>query len=344
MLTNNIKIKDVAKAANVSAATVSLAINNKPGVSEATRQKILQITQALINATPNQFSPNGGGVKAIRFLKIIKHGHVLNRDHNVFIASYLDGLESEARNKGYHLEVTTLDTTDSTAIQAALCHPNFQGLIVLGTELTEQDMCIFEPFGIPMVFIDTEYEHLPFNFVDMNNLEAAYQIIKYFSDNGHTQIGLVKTTVETGNFRLREQGFYNALQYYKIPLNRSYIFEVDSTFDGAYRNMLQLLHKKSTVLPTALFAANDIIAYGCIKAFKEFGLQVPEDISITGFDDLPLCALMEPPLTTMKISKKHIGRTAMKLLLEKIESNTMVSSKIIIGSELVVRNSVKCLN
>jgi DNA-binding LacI/PurR family transcriptional regulator len=341
MLTKNIKIKDVAKVANVSAATVSLVLNNKPGVSEETRQKILQITQSLINSTQSHFSTNDGSAKAIRFLKIIKHGHVLNRDHNVFIASYLDGLEAEARAKGYNLEVTTIDTVDTAAIGAAISHPNIQGLVVLGTELTEMDMSAFEPFNLPMVFIDTEYEHLPFNFVDMNNLEAAYQIIKHFIDNGHSQIGLIKTNVETGNFRLREQGFYNALQYYKMPLNRSFIFEVDSTFDGAYQNMLQIL-KKSASLPTALFASNDIIAYGCIKAFKEFGLQVPGDISIIGFDDLPLSALMDPPLTTMRISKKQIGRMAMKLLLEKIESSSSISSKIIIGSELVVRNSVKC--
>jgi DNA-binding LacI/PurR family transcriptional regulator len=343
MLTNNIKIKDVAKVAHVSTATVSLVLNNKPGVSETTRQKILQITQSLINSTPNQLIPNGDVAKTIRFLKVIKHGHVLNHDHNVFIASYLDGLEAEARSKGYNLEVTTLETSKSAAINAALYPANFQGLIVLGTELTEQDMGVFEPLNTPMVFIDTEYEHLPFNFVDMNNLEAANQIVKYLIENGHSQIGLIKTPVETGNFRLREQGFYNALQYYQIPLNRSYIFEVDSTFDGAYQNMLQLLKKKPS-LPTAFMASNDIIAYGCIKALKEFGFQVPEDISIIGLDDLPLSALMEPPLTTMKISKKHIGRTAMKLLLEKVENNAAVSTKIIIGSELVVRNSVKCLS
>jgi DNA-binding LacI/PurR family transcriptional regulator len=343
MLTNSIKIKDVAKAAKVSAATVSLVLNNKPGVSEATRHKVLEITQSLINSTQSQFPLNDGSPKMIRFLKIIKNGHVLNRDHNVFIASYLDGLEAEARTKGYNLEVTTLETTDASAINGALSHPNFQGLIVLGTELTEQDLIVLEPLNIPMVFIDTEYEHLPFNFVDMNNIEAAYQIIKHFIDHGHSQIGLIKTTVETGNFRLREHGFLDALQYYKIPLNHNYIFQVDSTFVGAYRNMTQIL-KKGSPLPTALFSSNDIIAYGCIKALKESGIRVPEDISIIGFDDLPLSALMDPPLTTMKISKKQIGRMAMKLLLEKIESNSSVSSKIIIGSELVVRNSVKCLN
>jgi LacI family transcriptional regulator len=343
MLTNSIKIKDVAKAAKVSAATVSLVLNNKPGVSEATRHKVLEITQSLINSTQSQFPLNDGSPKMIRFLKIIKNGHVLNRDHNVFIASYLDGLEAEARTKGYNLEVTTLETTDASAINGALSHPNFQGLIVLGTELTEQDLIVLEPLNIPMVFIDTEYEHLPFNFVDMNNIEAAYQIIKHFIDHGHSQIGLIKTTVETGNFRLREHGFLDALQYYKIPLNHNYIFQVDSTFEGAYRNMTQIL-KKGSPLPTALFSSNDIIAYGCIKALKESGIRVPEDISIIGFDDLPLSALMDPPLTTMKISKKQIGRMAMKLLLEKIESNSSVSSKTIIGSELVVRNSVKCLN
>jgi Transcriptional regulators len=334
----SVKTKDIAKAANVSVATVSLALNNKPGISEATRQKILKVSQSLnSNANSNNFLINKG---SIRFLKIVKHGHVLNRDHNVFISSYIDGLEEEARINGYNLEVNNFVSVDIQEIVKSYKNTSVSSLIVLGTELAEEDIAIFEQLNIPVVFIDTIYNHLGFDFVDMDNIEASFQIIKHFINCGHQEIGFVNSNLN--NFTIREHGFKSALKYYGLPIHDKYVFTIDSTFDGAYLDMLQLL-QKGVKLPTALFCCNDIVAYGCIKAFKEKNLHVPNDVSVIGFDDIPMSALMDPPLTTMKVSKRQIGKTAMKLMIEKLENQSRVPSKIVIGGELVIRESVKNL-
>jgi LacI family transcriptional regulator len=335
----SMKIKEIAKLANVSVATVSLVLNNKPGISESTRQKILKISKSLSDSSPHPgFAQISNG--SIKFLKIVKHGHVLNRDHNVFIASYIDGLEEEARTHGYNLEVTNFVSEATAEIVKSFGNVSIGGLIVLGTELNEDDIILFKQLEIPVVFIDTIFEHLSFDFVDMDNVEAAYQIVKQFLEFGHREIGFVKS--DLNNFTLRERGFRSALSYFNLPLQEKYIFRVDSTFNGAYSDMLQLLNR-GIKLPTALFCCNDIVAYGCIKALREKGIQVPNDISIIGFDDIPMSAFMDPPLTTMKVSKRLIGKTAMKLMIEKLANHTGILSKITIGGELVIRDSVKKL-
>jgi DNA-binding LacI/PurR family transcriptional regulator len=122
------------------------------------------------------------------------------------------------------------------------------------------------------------------------------------------------------------------------------VFSVDSTIDGAYSDMLQIL-KKGVRPPQALFATNDVIAYGCIKALKERGYSVPENISIIGFDDLPMSAVMDPPLTTLKVSKTRIAKIAMKHALIRIEKkNKMPAEKVLVGGDFISRKSVKKIN
>jgi DNA-binding LacI/PurR family transcriptional regulator len=145
------------------------------------------------------------------------------------------------------------------------------------------------------------------------------------------------------NFRQREIGIKQAVKCFGLTYNEKFVYSVDSTYDGAYNDMGALL-KKGAKLPTALFSSNDIIAYGCIKAIKEAGYRVPEDVSIIGFDDLPLSAVMDPPLTTMEVSKKRIGELAMRLMDNKLEMDQgMPPVKITICGRLICRKSVKNL-
>ena len=110
------KYKEIAKIANVSVATVSLALNNKPGISDATRQKILEIAESLSKSSQHQYPLSRFKKGAIRFVRIVKHGHTLNRDHDVFISAYIEGMEKEARKNGYNVEVSTFKTNDVATI------------------------------------------------------------------------------------------------------------------------------------------------------------------------------------------------------------------------------------
>ncbi len=336
-----VRIKDIAEKANVSMATVSLVINGKPGIGEKTREKVLRIAKELNYRIPDSLYREKMGNGTIRFLKIAKHAHTVNRDHEVFIADYTDGLSREATINGYGLEINTFKTSNIAELVDTVKHLGQKAIIALGTELDFKDIEHFERLKIPVVFIDTYFDFFNYDFIDMNNIDAVLKIIQHFVENGHQEIGFLRSPVKVRNFRLREIGYKNALRHFQIPYNEKYVFSVDSTIDGAYSDMLQIL-KKGVKPPRALFSTNDIIAYGCIKALKERGFSVPEDISIIGFDDLPLSAVMEPPLSTLKVSKTRIGKIAMKHAIIRIEEmSKMPAEKVLVGGMLICRKSVK---
>lgn len=334
------KYKEIAKIANVSVATVSLVLNNKPGISDATRYKILEIAKSLSENSRDRYPLNQLKQGAIRFVRIVKHGHTLNRDHDVFISAYIEGMESEARKNGYRLEVSTFKTVDVTTIFELFHDLSIDGYIVLGTELNADDIAVLANADAPIVFMDTYFDFEKADFVNMSNIEEAFRVVKFLHAKQHRRIGMVRSCVEVKNFELRDTGFKNALEHFDIPYDEKSIFTVDSTFEGAYQDMHEQLKKRGR-LPTAFFVVNDITAYGCIKALKERGYKVPDDVSIIGFDDLPMSALMDPPLTTMKVSNERIGRYAMRLIIERIaQDGSLPSTKVTIGGELIERKSV----
>jgi DNA-binding LacI/PurR family transcriptional regulator len=337
------RIRHIADLANVSPATVSLALNNKPGVSPVTRERILSIAETLKSSNGAQ-SFNQLIKGSVRFLKIVKHSHIVNRDHDVFIAAYIEGMDKEARKHGYNLEITHITFDQIGEFVSHLNCSSSKGLIVLGTELNAPDILGFESVNVPIVVIDTTFDFIKLDFVDMNNTEALFQIVRYFIENNHRDLGLIwGEEVEARNFELRRLAFEQALKYFGLPFNPRNVITVDSTFNEAYQGVQQYL-KKGQKLPTAIVSANDLIASACLKAFKEAGIRVPEDVSIIGFDNLPVCEMLDPPLTTMKVSNQQIGETAMELLIGRINHRFATPTlKISVGGQLVVRKSVRCL-
>jgi LacI family transcriptional regulator, galactose operon repressor len=337
------KIREIAEMAQVSPATVSLALNNKPGVSPATRARILTIAEELnVKNGDSSFTTVIKG--SVRFLKIVKHSHIVNRDHDVFIAAYVEGMDKEARRHGYNLEITHITIDQIDDFIGHLNSSSSKGLIILGTELNAQDIKTFESVNVPIIVIDTTYDFIPLDFVDMNNVEALFQIVKFLKENNHREIGMIwGEGVEARNFELRRLAFEQAMRYYDLPFSTRNIITVDSTFNEAYQGVLQHL-KKGLQLPTALVSANDLIASACMKAFKESGIQIPQDVSIIGFDNLPMCEMLDPPLTTMRVSKHRIGELAMELLVTRINRRKgSPTLKLSVGGELVIRGSVRCL-
>ena len=336
------RIKDIAKRAEVSEATVSLVLNQKPGVSDPTRERVLKIARDMdYGASQRQLFSSRSGT--ISFLKISMHGHTVNRDHTVFIADYIDGLTRGANLYGFSLEINAFRGSSAEEIVDSVRQNGLKGVVVLGTELTESDIELFGKLDIPVVFLDTFYDFLPYDFVDMNNIDSVYTIIRHLLQEGHRDIGFVRSSVDTHNFYLRDAGFWKAVDALSVPIKEKNVFNVDSTFQGAYEDMLKQLPMRQNP-PTALFCTNDIISYGIIKALKEKGYRVPEDVSVVGFDDLPFSAVMEPPLTTIKVSKKKMGETAIQLLANRIDTEGVDPPvKIQVGGSLVVRGSVQRL-
>jgi LacI family transcriptional regulator, galactose operon repressor len=336
------RIKDIAKRANVSEATVSLVLNQKPGVKNSTRERVLQIAREMNYGATQRIALNTSA-GTVRFLQIAMHGHTVNRDHNVFIADYIDGLTQSAREQGHKLEVSAFRDDSAADIAASILDSGLKGAVVLGTELSVDDITTLGNLKIPVVFLDTFYDFLPFDFVDMNNKDSVYTIIQHLVENGHKDIGFVRSAVDTHNFQLRDTGFWEAVQALNLDIKDRDVFTVDSTLDGAYKDMHEQLKSRSR-LPTALFCTNDIIAYGVIRAIREHDLRIPADISIVAFDDLPASAVMVPPLTTIRVQKKAMGELAVQLLSRRIGNGVDATPvKIKVGGQLIDRSSVKRL-
>jgi len=334
-------VKDIAQRAQVSAATVSLVLNGKAGISDNTRQRVLQAAASLGYAQrPSRGARPVAQQGTLRFLKIAKHGHTVNRDHNTFISDYIDGMSHEAMACGYKLEVVSWADTPVEDIVASLGGAAISGVIVLGTELTEADLQRFQALPLPLVVIDTFCDVLECNFVNMNNKDAVYKILSHFVDRGFRHIGFIASNVQTINFRLRREAFADAMRALGLAYSPRDVVTIDSTYDGAYQDMLGKL-RAGLVLPECYFCTNDIITYGCIKALREFNVRIPQDLSIIGFDNLPMSAAMDPPLTTIDVSKRKIGDLAIRLLHDQIRSaERQPAVKILVGANLVVRDSV----
>lgn len=334
----NLTIRDIAEAAGVSAATVSLVLNGKGDISGVTRAKVLEAVASL-NYVPRTSKSTAEPGETLRFLKIAKHGHTVNRDHSVFISDYIDGMSAEATRRNYTLEVVSFEGQPISSVAESLAGSPISGVVALGTELTEADIRLIQGLGYPTVFIDTFFDVIDANFVDMNNEDAVFKVLSRFHQQGFRRIGFVASHVETTNFRLRRDAFFKNMARLGLVVDEIDVLSVESTYDGAYSDTRQLL-RDGLELAECYFCTNDIIAYGFIRALREHGLHIPDDVSIIGFDNLPQSATMDPGLTTIEVSKRKIGYLAVTILDDLIHSaEPQPAVKILVGADLVLRGS-----
>ena len=336
-------VRDVAERAQVSAATVSLVLNGKGGISEETRARVLMAAAELHyeSRTP----------RTAQAVEVAAHGHAAlpedrqarphrePRPQHLHLRLHRRHVASGAAC-GYKLEVVSHEGRALEDIVASLSGAALSGVVVLGTELTEDDVKAFDAAEVPFVVIDTFHDRLESNFVNMNNKDAVYRSLGHAVERGFRSIGFIASDVRTINFQLRREAFLEGVRHFGLKLDPRHVVTVDSTYDGAYQDMLAQL-RAGLVVPDCYVCTNDIIAYGCIKALRERDIRIPKDLSIIGFDNLPMSATMDPPLTTIDVSKRKIGSLAITLLAEQIRSQVAEPAvKILVGADLVVRDSV----
>ncbi|BDA83169.1 LacI family transcriptional regulator [Aureimonas sp. SA4125] len=334
-----ITLRQVAEQAGVSASTASLVINGKGEISEATRQRVLGAVKDLRYA-PREPRSRPDIANTLCFLKIAKHGHTVNRDHSHFISDYIDGMSFEATRRDYSLQVVSHDGEDTRGLIDTLTGSDLRGVVALGTELVDEDVETLLRCGLPMVFIDTYKPFVDANFVDMDNEQAIFQSLDYLKSLGFRRIGLVSSYAAVTNFRLRHEAFLRAMSSLDLAVEEQAILSVDSTLEGAYRDAQAQLADDRTIAE-AYFCANDIIAYGFIKALRKRGCDVPRDVSVIGFDNLPMSDMFEPALTSVNVPKQKIGAMAIRLLDDLIISKEpQPGVKVLVSGNLVVRKSV----
>ncbi len=327
-------VKELAKIAGVSPAAISIVLNNKKGVSDATRKHILQIMEEYHYKIPSRTKKETS--KNILFLKYKEHGMIVEENEG-FIAAILDSIETECRSRGFHLTITVSDNCFAETVDS-LDYSAYDGLIVLGTELKKNHYDCLEKIKKPFVVVDNEVRNYTCNSVSINNSETVYRAVAYLKSLGHREIGYLCSAVSIANFEERAQAFLESCACLNMDFRPEHRFRLTPTLVGAYQSMTQIL-SQGAELPTCLFADNDTIAIGAIKALAEYGFEVPSDLSVVGFDDIPFSGILTPPLTTMRVPKALIGTIAVKQVCLMMADSEYQNVKTRVGGQLVLRAS-----
>lgn len=328
-------IKQISEISGFSPATVSNVMNNKKGVNKETAERILKIAREVGYI-------NESHISSIKLVIYKKNGLVVS--DTPFFSLLIEGIERESRANDLETVICNIDEQDEDfeQMRSQILSDHTSGILLLATELAAEDVKLFKNAAAPLVMLDGWFEEMTFDTVLINNTDSVYNAVKYLVQKGHREIGYLASNVRIRNFYYREMGYKRALQNSGIPLNPAYTAELTPTMDGAYKSMLEYLEKKPE-LPTAFFADNDIIAFGAMKALKQKGYKIPNDVSIIGFDDMPFCEISSPSLTTIRVFKQEMGQTAVKRLIDKMKSDSGISTKIQICTEFIERDSVKDL-
>lgn len=332
------KIEDIAKIAGVSKSTVSLALNNRPGVNEQTKEKIIKI------ATENNYIPlrktrNDNILKLI--LLVVIDGVIITEDYFKlpFFNELLGNLSSQAAllQYNYSTEVVNKSTFKNTIDKYS--QSDLDGVIILGTNLQKRELMYADKKFNNLVVLDSIFLDLDINFVGINNFLGSYTAANYLISAGHTDIGYIMGEERIKNFDQRYDGFLKGINDFNSNINIP-IFNLPSMQSNSIdsNSKKQLINYLKNI--TAIFCENDHMAINIMQALKEENINVPNDISIIGFDDINVAAAIRPQLTTLSVSNFDLASSALNMLFENKKNHNPISRQILINPKIVIRDSV----
>lgn len=332
----SITIRDVARQAGVSVATVSRYINDTAPVSEPVAERIAEVLNRL------KYVPHAAA-RQLATQKMMTIGLLLNNLYNEFFGILLYGIESVVQQNGYNLLVATSRLDKSTGSIASLGPHNVDGLLVFADSLGDDDLKALHAQNLPTVLIHkTSPKDLNIPSVTVDNKAATLQLVDHLiTKHGRRRILFMRGPVGQEDSYWREQGYREALEKHEIKFESELILPGDFQRDIAYRSMRAFLNASRKVKFDAVFAGDDSAAIGVLDALKQSGLRVPRDVAVAGFNDSLHAAFLNPPLTTIRVPTREIGRIAAENLFYLINHQT---AKTItrLPTELIVRQSCGC--
>jgi LacI family transcriptional regulator len=334
--------KEIAHKLAISPTALSLVLNNKPGVSDATRERVISELHAM--GFSHVIKKNAKQSTNLCFVIYKKHGEIL--DQHPFFLLLSESIENSALRYGYSIFLMTIDNRKPIQPQIArLNKMDARGAVIFATEMSEEDTAFFSHLNMPCIALDNDFTYSDINTVAINNQMGTFQAITHLVENGHNQIGYLKCATRISSFQEREKGFEDALAHFGLQMDSEYVFNTRYTEEGSYQDFKKYLGN-GRKLPTAFVTDVDTIALGVMKAMHEHGILVPKDVSIVGFDDRPACEISTPPLTSVNVPKNSFGAEAIKALMRLIDRQEEAdpksrSIKSRIGTQLIKRSSVK---
>jgi LacI family transcriptional regulator len=330
-------LEDIARQVGVSRSTVSRVVNGHPNVREDVRKRILEVIEH------TGYHPNAAA-RTLASQRSQMIGLVLPRTVNSFFTDpyfpqFTQGIAQACNQADYTLGLFLAGTReDEEKLFPRVSRRGFlDGVLVqsghgqIGERLIERLI----RSNIPMVIVGRPSEPDGVSFIDVDNAEAAYSAVSHLARLGHQRIATITGPTSSTVGIDRRQGYTRALQERGRAVEEDLVTEGDFTEAGGYFAMQRLLPAK----PDAVFAASDIMAIGAMRAIREARLRIPDDIAVVGFDDIPLAALSDPQLTTVRQHVFQFGISAVELLTDLIENGLSPRRRVIMATELVIRDS-----
>jgi LacI family transcriptional regulator len=346
-MSKRVRLSDIARRSRVSPTTVSLVLNDKPGIPEETRERVLQAARVLgyeraPSASSNRKRSANGSRRTVPLRTIglvIKSIPYQIAATNPFYSYVVAGIEERCRHKQINLLYATLPVNENNQpveLPRLLGESEVDGLLFVGTFVDETLQNVLEVQSAPVVLVDG-YSDFSYDSVVTDNVNGAYLAVRHLIERGHRHIGIVGSRPQSyPSIRERRDGYIRALQ--ESGIEPAYF--ADCLLDGNAARLAALDLLRAHPEVTAIFGCNDAMAIEAMHSAQELGYRVPEDISVVGFDGIDVAQHVAPPLTTMHIDKVGMGRMAVELLMNRAQNPDAERAIAMVQPRLIERESV----
>ena len=325
-------IRDVAEKAGVSVTTVSHVINKTRFVSEGLLKRVNDAVVEL------NYQPSGLA-RSLRTKTSGCIGVIIPDNTNTFFAEVVRGIEDHCYKQGYSVFLCNSDDDPDKEYNyiKLLREKGVDGMVLVSTGNDSESLEILDHGEIPKVIIDREIESMNSDSVLVDNLAGGYKATRHLLELGHSRIGCIKGSSQLTPSAQRLDGYVKALKEAGIAIDNNLIETGNFKSQSGGDCLMQLM--KQSKPPTAVFVCNDLMAFGAFAAARQLGINVPEELSIVGFDDIAMASMIIPSLSTIAQPKRELGEIGATLLLKRIKDRDTEQSTIVLEPLLVVRES-----
>jgi len=330
----HVTLRDIAKETGFSVNTASRVLNNKPDVSAETKRTILEAAKKM-GYRPNKLA------RGLRSNKTQTVGVIVADIANPYFSALVKSLQENMRRYDYSiiLEDTNEDyKQEEEAIQVMLSE-RVDGLIISPVQTGRETIIDLERSYLPFVLLGRHFDDLDTDYVTLDDVQGGMLATEHLIDQGHEHIALIDGPLQISSAQGRLKGYRNALKKHGLSICEPFLRTGAVTMLDGYRVATELLRVDPK--PTAIFAFSDFVALGVMRAVREAGLRIPDDVAIVGYDDVGIAACLTVPLTTVSMPREEMGKRAVEILHEKISRKTDLHYHVKLPTRLVVRESTK---
>lgn len=336
-----LKSKDIAKELQVSEATVSLVLNERPGVSEKTRQRILSYIREKEEAYYAVKDVKQGKRQGlILMLQYVKHGIIFDRPY-MENPAFFGNLQKIVQKEGYEFEFVRYDERihDLERWMAEWRRQGLKGIYLMGAEMDKHDILYFANIGVPIVVGDNNFYDLGIDSYLIDNMEGIRRCVDYLVDCGHSEIIYLAESIDIFNFVERRESFLREMERRDCGDARTRIVRLGKTFEEIYENMLDF-YGKGNHRTTAYILESSLVSLGVIQALQESNVRIPRDVSLAGFDAVPPVNLSDLKLTIVKGTHTRRHMAAIKHLMRHIADDETEITRVYYRTRMQEGNSV----